>query len=90
MKKQPQYAMLSCLTILLTVLATLTILPSPASKPDLLGYRTLCAFVPLSTLFLLGLAGFTYILRDTLYKTGPARQPADHHFEEDSPDSNKG
>ena len=66
MKKQPQYTMLSWLTILLVVSALLTILPYPAaSKVNLLGYRSLCAFVPLSTLILLGVAGFVRIFRDT-------------------------
>jgi hypothetical protein len=70
MKKQPQYTMLSWLTILLVVSALLTILPYPAaSKVNLLGYRSLCAFVPLSTIILLGVAGFVRIFRDTQYKS---------------------
>ena len=70
MKKHPQYTMLSWLTILLVVSALLTILPYPAaSKVNLLGYRSLCAFVPLSTIILLGVAGFVRIFRDTQYKS---------------------
>jgi hypothetical protein len=70
MKKQPQYTMLSWLAILLVVSALLTILPYPAaSKVNLLGYRSLCAFVPLSTLILLGVAGFACIFRDTQYRS---------------------
>ena len=70
MKKQPQYTMLSWLTILLVISALLTILPYPAaSKVNLLGYRSLCAFVPLSTIILLGVAGFVRIFRDTQYKS---------------------
>ena len=65
MKKQPQYKILSGLAILMVVAALFTILPYPAaSKVNLLGYKSLCAFVPLSTLILLGGAGFVRILRD--------------------------
>jgi len=70
-KKQPQYSILTGLTFLLTVLAALTVLPFRASKPDLLGLHTLCAFVPLSTIILLGLALFSRIMRDNLYKQEP-------------------
>ncbi len=66
MKKQPYYRILSALAILLVVGAALTLLPYPAaSKTNLLGYKSLCAFVPLSTLVLLGGAGFVRIFRDT-------------------------
>jgi hypothetical protein len=65
-KKQPHYKILSGLTILMAALALLTILPYPAaSKANLLGYKSLCAFVPISTLILLGAAGFVRIFRDT-------------------------
>ncbi len=70
MKKQPQYTMLSWLAILLVVSALLTILPYPAaSKANLLGYKSLCAFVPLSTLILLGAAAFIRIFRDAQYSS---------------------
>ena len=69
-KKQPQYKILSGLAILMVVSALLTLLPHPAaSKANLLGYKSLCAFVPLSTLILLGAAGFVRIFRDTQYRT---------------------
>jgi hypothetical protein len=55
--------------MLMVVAALVTILPYPgASKANLLGYKSLCAFVPLSTLILLGVAGFVRIFRDT-YKS---------------------
>ena len=69
MSKQRQRSLLLGLVILSTVLAVLTTLPSPTSKTNLLGYRSLCAFVPFSTLILLGLAGFFSILRSALYGT---------------------
>ena len=70
MKRRPQYKILSGLTILLVISAALTILPHPgASKVNLLGYKSLCAFVPLSTLILLGAAGFVRIFRDTQFKS---------------------
>jgi len=68
MKKEPQYSLLSAASVLLIALAALTLLPHADSKLDLLGYHTLCAFVPLSTLVLLGGAGFARIMRNTLYK----------------------
>ncbi len=70
MKRQPHYRILSGLAILLAVSAALTLLPFPtASKANLLGYKSLCAFVPLSTLILLGAAGFVRIFRDIQFKT---------------------
>jgi hypothetical protein len=66
MKKQPHHKILTGLAILMLVAALVTILPYPAaSKVNLLGYKSLCAFVPLSTLILLGVAGFVRIFRDT-------------------------
>lgn len=75
MNKEPQYTLLSATSVLLILLAVLTVLPHPDSKPDLLGYHTLCAFVPLSTLVLLGLAGFVRIMRNTLYRSQSPRLP---------------
>ena len=69
MKKQPHYKILTGVAILMVVSALLTVLPHPAaSKANLLGYKSLCAFVPLSTLILLGAAGFARIYRDTQYR----------------------
>ena len=68
MKKEPHYSLLSGLSALLLGLAILTILPRPQSNPNLLGYHSICAFVPVSTLILLGLAGFVRTMRNTLYK----------------------
>ena len=69
MRKGPRYTLLTVSSVVLLGLAIATVLPSPNSKPDLLGYRTLCAFVPVSTAILLGVAGFLRILRDTLTDT---------------------
>jgi len=65
--------LLTVSSVVLLGLAIATVLPSPNSKPDLLGYRTLCAFVPVSTAILLGVAGFLRILRDTLTDTQAPR-----------------
>jgi ABC-type dipeptide/oligopeptide/nickel transport system permease component len=66
MKNQLHPKILSGLMIVIVVSAFVTILPYPAaSKANLLGYKSLCAFVPLSTLILLGAAGFVRIFRDT-------------------------
>jgi len=83
MKKQPQYRILSGLAILLVVSALLTILPhAAASKANLLGYKSLCAFVPLSTLILLGAAGFVCIFRDTQYKTKEIHRQSSRSIDE--------
>ena len=70
MKKKPHYMILTGLAILIVVSALSTVLPyAAASKANLLGYKSLCAFVPLSTLILLGVAGFVRIFRDTQYRS---------------------
>jgi hypothetical protein len=71
MKKEPQYSLLSSLSVVLLGLAVLTVVPWQTSKPNLLGYHTLCAFVPISTLILLGLAGFVRAMRNMLYWRKP-------------------
>ena len=66
MRRQSRYKIFSGLVILLLASATLTLLPYPAaSKANLLGYKSFSAFVPLSTLILVGVAGFVRIFRDT-------------------------
>lgn len=57
------------LAVLLIALAVLTTLPFPSSRPNLIGYRSLCAFVPLSTIILLGVAGFALLFRSRLVQT---------------------
>ena len=68
MKQEPQFSILTVVALVLAGLALVTLLPRPASKPDLLGFRTVCAFAPVSTLILVGLAGFTWVMRDVHYK----------------------
>jgi hypothetical protein len=67
MPKQPHSTILLILGIVLVALAALTVLPFPSSHTNLIGYHSLCAFVPLSTLILLGGAGFVMVMRSTLY-----------------------
>ena len=71
MKKEPHYSLMSSLSVVLLGLAILTLVPRQTSPPNLLGYHSLCAFVPVSTLILLGLAGFVRALRNTLYRRKP-------------------
>ena len=66
--KEPQYSLLTTLSVLLAGLAFLTLIPHDASQADLVGWHTLCSFAPLSTLILLGLAGFTLAMRNATYK----------------------
>jgi hypothetical protein len=42
------------------LLGVLTLLPAAASKPNLIGYYSLCTFAPVSTLILWAIAGLTY------------------------------
>ncbi len=64
-KQPPAYVALLALTIVLTILAVVTLLPSQgASKPNVLGYRSICSFAP-SASALCGLAaGITCTLRN--------------------------
>ncbi|HLW78328.1 MAG TPA: hypothetical protein VKU44_01910 [Terriglobia bacterium] len=57
--------LLLVLAFVLAVLAVVTTLPYPSHKRNLLGYRSVCAFVPLSTLTLAGAAGFAMALRSS-------------------------
>lgn len=74
MPKQPYSTILLVLAIVGVALATLTVLPFPSSHTNLIGYHSLCAFVPLSTLILLGSAGFLLVMRSTLYSNSPRRR----------------
>ena len=65
---EPQYSILSAVALLLLGLAVLTLIPHEASAPDLLGFHTLCSFAPLSTLVLLGVAGFVRAMRNSVYR----------------------
>ena len=70
-KQEPQYSVMTALSFLLLGLAVLTLVPHSASRTDFLGLRTLCSFVPVSTLLLAGLAAFTRAMRDSLYTRKP-------------------
>ncbi len=61
------YAVLLVTTIVLAALAAMTLVPLPASKPNLLGYFSSCPFAPWSTLILLALAGGCCLVRSRLY-----------------------
>ena len=60
------------------ILALFTILPFQRSQPDLLGYHTLCPFVPVSTLTLLALGGIARMAREPFdencHSSGPTRR----------------
>jgi len=65
-KKQPvSYYLMLTLTIAFTVLAIVTLLPNPAaSKPNILGYRSICPFAPAATAVCCLLAGLCCTLRN--------------------------
>lgn len=55
-------------TVILTLLAVLTVWPMQASKPNGLGYYSHCSWAPWSTLILLLGAGIMCIIRNRLLK----------------------
>lgn len=66
-KQPPAYVALLGLTIAFTVLAAVTLLPSPgASKPNVLGYRSVCSYAPAATALCGLAAGITCTLRNRL------------------------
>lgn len=71
--REPQYSLLTALSVLLAGLALLTLIPHAASEADLFGFHTLCSFAPVSTLILAGVAGFAIAMRNTIYKARPPR-----------------
>lgn len=72
--REPQYSVLTTLSLLLGGLAVLTLIPHAASQADLLGLHTLCSFAPVSTLILAGVAGFAIAMRNAMYKARPPRR----------------
>ena len=50
------------LVALFAVLGLSTLIPAPASKPNMLGYYSHCSFTPLSTLICWIIAGILYWL----------------------------
>jgi uncharacterized protein with FMN-binding domain len=66
-KQPPAYRAMLVLTIALSILAIVTMLPSPgASKPNVLGYRSVCSFAPAASALCGLLAGITCTLRNRL------------------------
>lgn len=63
MRRQPLYSIMLGVTIAFTVAAILTLVPFASSAQSLLGYHAWCPFVPVSTLLLAILAGFTCAIR---------------------------
>jgi hypothetical protein len=57
-------------------LAIWTVLPGNASKPNDLGYFSVCSFAPWSTLALLLVAGVLWVIR-RYFQTRPALQRID-------------
>jgi uncharacterized protein with FMN-binding domain len=66
-KQPPAYAALLALTIAFTVLAVVTLLPSrAASKPNVMGYRSVCSFAPAASALCGLAAGITCTVRNRL------------------------
>ncbi|MBI5544156.1 MAG: hypothetical protein HY901_09725 [Deltaproteobacteria bacterium] len=68
MKRTPAYKYLLLQTIMLTVLAVATLLPSATSAANALGYGSLCPFAPWSTFLLAAMAGATCVTRSSMAK----------------------
>ena len=67
-QRQPAaYQAMLALTIAFSVLAVVTLLPNPrASKPNVLGYRSVCSFAPAASALCGLLAGITCTLRNRI------------------------
>ena len=66
-RQPPAYAAMLGLTLLFSAAAIVTLIPSAgASKPNVLGYRSVCTFAPAATALCGLLAGITCILRNRL------------------------
>jgi uncharacterized protein with FMN-binding domain len=65
------YKVLLALTIVFSLLAVITLVPNPgASKPNVLGYRSVCSFAPAATALCGVLAGITCTLRNRRFSRG--------------------
>lgn len=65
-EKKGYYALLG-LSIALSILAVVTMIPNPAAaKPNVLGYRSVCSFAPAATALCGLLAGLTCTIRNRL------------------------
>lgn len=67
--RQPaSYRALLGLSLLFSILAVVTLLPNPgASKPNVLGYRSVCSFAPAATALCGLLAGITCTVRNRVF-----------------------
>lgn len=63
MSRESLRSLLLAATILLVVLAGVTLLPGSSPILSDLGYHTLCPFAPWSTLTLLFLGGLSWVVR---------------------------
>jgi hypothetical protein len=68
-KKQPGYGIFLGLTVTSVLAAMLTLLPLPASKPNVIGFVSHCTWAPWSTLILLVAAGAFCKVRVRQFKT---------------------
>ena len=64
-RQPPAYYALIGLSLIFSILAVVTLVPSPAaSKPNVLGYRSVCSFAPAATALCGLLAGITCTVRN--------------------------
>jgi uncharacterized protein with FMN-binding domain len=66
--ESPVYWAMLALSLALSALALVTLLPNPAaSKPNVLGYRSVCSFAPAATALCGVLAGITCTVRNRIF-----------------------
>lgn len=71
-QSKPYYALLG-LSLAFTLLAVITLIPNPsASKPNVLGYRSVCSFAPAASALCGLLAGITCTIRNRLVSRSAA------------------
>lgn len=63
MSRQTLSSLLRAVSILMMVLAMVTLVPYPSKMISDLGYHTLCPFAPWSTFTLLFLGGLSWVMR---------------------------
>jgi hypothetical protein len=69
-RKNPGYIILMVTTIICTLAAVSTVIPSPlASKACMLGYKAHCTFTPIGTIMCLAFAGISCVVRARFFTT---------------------
>ncbi len=72
-RQKPLYYVLLGLSAAISALAVVTLIPNPlASKPNVLGYRSVCSFAPAATALCGLAAGITCVVRNRIFSARAA------------------